>query len=511
MQSLRRVVLVEPAINPITRRFGLPVIANYPPLAQARLAAQIDAPDVEIVDLRLEGEERRFLDSLRADPPLLVGISVTFTSNGDEAIALAAKVRHASPRTGIVLGGTAPSEDPASFYASEADLIGFRSGDAALPALVAESRRSGRVPARSPGFFYREDGVWVLDPGPPPTAPRDLRPFAWDRIPSRYWRRYYQGFRLTGMSMTSEGCPFDCSFCSVWKTHGRTVSLMSLENVKHDLRSLPRSVRGLFYADDIWMQASEAQIRQLHDPLHAWMVAEFLPNRSSDFRITIETRTDLYLRQEARFKAWIKDAGLRWILFGVEAASDEQLDAYSKRNTVATNSEAIRRAAEAGALVTTQYVIPCDARESDFDDIERFMREHRPWVRSANFTIATPLPGTDLYRDMLAAHPELADRGTVTHPAFSLFTALTAIRMDPVEFYGRLARLYGLAHQVRFSSQGLKQILISLVRTPWLAPRILTRMPSALRALTRGGTFLEAHRQVQGERLLAPARPSAVQ
>ena len=41
-----RVVLIEPGINPITRRFGLPLVANYPPLSQARLAAQIDGGDV---------------------------------------------------------------------------------------------------------------------------------------------------------------------------------------------------------------------------------------------------------------------------------------------------------------------------------------------------------------------------------------------------------------------------------------------------------------------------------
>ena len=495
-----RVVLVEPPINPITRRFGLPIIANYPPLAQARLAGQIPDGDVEIVDLRVPGERQRLLASLATHPPALVGISVTFTSNGDEAMEVASAIRKAAPRVPIVLGGTAPSEDPVSFYASSVDLIGVRAGDGTLPALVREVRRSGRLPKRFPGFFHRESGRWVLDPAPPAPSLSALRPCAWHLIPKRYWRRYYQGMRPTGMGQTSEGCPYDCTFCSVWITHGRKVNLASIENVQHDLRSLPASVRGFFFADDIWMQAGEAQIRELYDPLFEWITSDYLPRRG-DFWLTAETRTDLYLRQEARFKAWIRRGGLKWIFFGVEAVTDEQLREFSKRNTVDANSEALRRAAEAGAFVTAQFVIPCEAERSYFDEIVRFIREHRRWIRAANFTIATPLPGTELYKMTLAAAPDLADRRAVAHPGFSLFTALMPTRLEPREFYEEVARVYAAANQARFTTEIVRQGIKTLLLSPWLVPR-LVRIPKALRALTSAETFLESHRQVQGRRLL---------
>jgi hypothetical protein len=40
-----------------------------------------------------------------------------------------------------------------------------------------------------------------------------------------------------------------------------------------------------------------------------------------------------------------------------------------------------------------------------------------------------------------------------------------------------------------------------VLQSPWLIRR-LARAPRALRALTDPGTFLDVHRQVQGERLL---------
>ncbi|MBI4169020.1 MAG: cobalamin B12-binding domain-containing protein [Acidobacteria bacterium] len=503
----RGVVLIEPDINPITRRFGLPIVAAYPPLAQVRLAAQITAAEVEIADLRIPGERDRLLERIRRKPPAVVGISVTFTSNGDEAIDIAAAVSRACPSTAIVLGGTAPSEDPQSFLDSAADLICFRGGDRALAALVAEVVETGRTPGHFPGFFHREGERWRLDPGPPAPAMSDLRRYAWHLLPDRYWRNYYQGLRSTGIGQTSEGCPFDCTFCSVWKTHGRRVSLASLENVKHDLRSLPRSVRGFFFADDIWMQASEQQIRDLYDPLLEWIAGELRPRRG-DFWLTVETRTDLYLRQEDRFKAWIRRGGLKRILFGVEAVTDDLLERFSKRNTVDANSEAIRRAAEAGAYVTAQFVIPCDAERAYFDEIVAFLQAHRRWMRTANFTIATPLPGTELYGRVLATYPELADRRVVRHPSFSLFTALTATRLDPVEFYGQVARVYKEANQVAFRPAIIPQGLRTLVLSPWLIPRLL-RMPRALRALQDPRMFLETHLQVQGNRLLAAADAAA--
>ncbi|TDI46277.1 MAG: hypothetical protein E2P02_05430 [Acidobacteria bacterium] len=498
-----RVVLLEPDINPITRRFGLPKVASYPPLAQVRLAGQIDGGGVEVVDLRIPGETKRFLRTLSADPPALVGISLTFTSNGEEALQIASAIKSASPDTLIVLGGTGASEDQDSFWESDIDFIAFRRADASFPLLVREIRERGRAPEAPLGFCHRKDGAWVRgdDVEAPPMA--KLRPYAWHLLPRRYWRRYFQGFRPTGMGQTSEGCPFDCTFCSVWKIHGREVSVASLANIQHDLMSLPSFARNFFFADDIWMQASERQRQELYDPLLDWVASELLPERP-DLWLTVETRTDLFLRQDARFKDWIKRGGLMRILFGVEAATNEQLDIFSKRVTMDENSLAIQKAAEWGAFVTAQFVIPCDADRQYFDELVRFLEAHRPWIRVSNFTIATPLPGTELYEDALAESPELADRNVVTFPAFSLFTALSPMRMDPVEYYEQVARVYKVANQVSFDWGVFEHFWTIATKSPWLLPNTF-KMFSGLRGLTRGETFVRTHRDVQGDRLLGGA------
>lgn len=104
---------------------------------------------------------------------------------------------------------------------------------------------------------------------------------------------------------------------------------------------------------------------------------------------------------------------------------------------------------------------------------------------------------------MLERSPELADRRRVAHPAFSLFTALEPTRLEPVEFYSQVARVFREANQACFRPEIVRQGLRTLRLSPWLIPR-LSKIPGALRALTDPRTFLDTHRQVQGDRLLEP-------
>jgi magnesium-protoporphyrin IX monomethyl ester (oxidative) cyclase len=469
-------------------------------MTQARLAAQIDDPNVRIVDLRIPGESAPLQDDLLQDPPAAVGISATFTSNGDQVKLVADAVRRTCPSTPILLGGTAVSEEPDAFLDSAADLICSRRGDVALPAFVRALRRDGVVPDEPAGFLHRRNGTWRAGPAAPAAPLSSLRPNAWDRIPSRYWRSYYEVHSAVGMGLMSEGCPYDCNFCSVWKTHGRQVQLTSLDNIRHDFESTPPFARVFFFADDIWLQGSEKQLRELYDPLLDWLASDHLPRRRHDLELTIETRTDLFLRQQERFREWTRRGGLKAVLFGVEAVTDSQLQKYGKRNTTDVNSDAIRLAAGMGLNVLAQIVVPCDADRAYFDEILRFFEEHKRWINVTSFSVATPLPGTDLYSEALGSHPDLADRGIVRHPAFSLFTALLPTRLPIEEFYGQLARLFRATRNIRTYRKDMLRSVSRYRTAPWLLKN-LPRTVRLLRNLTRAETFLEIHRNVQDERL----------
>src|SRR5262249_17177276 len=156
---------------------GLCTVANYPPMVHTRLAGQMPEEKIRIFDLRIPGEHARFLRALRQEKPILVGISVMFTSNGEEAMSLASQVRQVLPETVIVLGGTAPSEEPMAYFDCAADFITYRAGDQSLPALVRDLRAGQGLPQSPAGFFYREDGAWKLGPAVPAVGLSQLKPY----------------------------------------------------------------------------------------------------------------------------------------------------------------------------------------------------------------------------------------------------------------------------------------------------------------------------------------------
>src|SRR5262249_36514483 len=155
----------------------------------------------------------------------------------EEALRIARTVRQILPETVIALGGTAPSEEPMAFFDPAVDFIGYRAGDRSLPALIQELRQGEGAPKNPAGFYYKEDGAWRLGPAATSVALSELKPYGWNSVPRHYWKHYYQAFRTTGMGLMSEGCPYDCNFCSVWITHGRNVQMASLDNLKHDFES----------------------------------------------------------------------------------------------------------------------------------------------------------------------------------------------------------------------------------------------------------------------------------
>src|SRR5438067_1402258 len=70
-------------------------------------------------------------------------------------------------------------------------------------------------------------------------TPSSDRSFALDDVPAPErrdvdaWRRKYACllFRPVWLIETARGCPFRCSFCSVWPLHDRAIRLRSIDSV----------------------------------------------------------------------------------------------------------------------------------------------------------------------------------------------------------------------------------------------------------------------------------------
>jgi len=377
------VLLLRPV--PENDRFGLGPFFTIEPLGLEYVAAALEARGhcATIADLRYS----RSLDSLiRRTQPGLVGIACMHALETDEVLTLAAGVRRACPDAFVLVGGHAAAAFPSPFLTRDVDAICLDDGEAVVPDL-ADAIESSRSTSTVAGLLLREAGGAFRKTRPPDQT------FVLDDVPVPLrrdvdgWRQRYACllFRPVWLIETARGCPFRCSFCSVWPLHERTIRLRSIESVCADFAATGPHV---FVADDLfWYQ-----------PARSLELAAALKRQGIRKRwILVQTRTDLASAHPELLEAWRPLAQDFDIFFGLEAATDEGLDDVVKDTTVDRTVDAVRIARELKYGVTGNFVVDPDWQESDFERLWGFVEAHD--LGRAGFTILTPLPGTTYFEE----------------------------------------------------------------------------------------------------------------
>jgi len=378
------VLLARPV--PGNDRFGLGPFFRIEPLGLEYIAAALEARghSATVVDLRYS---RSIEAEIRAARPALVGIACMHALETDEVIALADHVRRLLPEAFILIGGHSASAYPSPFFTRNVDAICVDDGELVVPALVEALERHAPA-AQVPGLIVRSaDGGFVRTSASDHTFDLDEVP-----LPRRRdvdgWRRQYACllFRPVWLIETSRGCPFRCSFCSVWPVHDRAVRLRSIQSVCDDFAATGQHV---FIADDLfWYQ-----------PARSLELARALRQRGIRKRwLLVQSRTDLVASHPELLEAWRPLAEDFDIFFGLEAATNEGLDSLVKDTTVDRTVDAVRLARELRYGVTGNFVIDPDWTESDFEHLWAFIEKHD--LGRAGFTVLTPLPGTAFFDEV---------------------------------------------------------------------------------------------------------------
>ena len=248
----------------------------------------------------------------------------------ENVLDLVARIRRASPQVPLVIGGHTAAAYPAPFVNAAIDAIVLDDGERAVPRLVDALDR-GRPWSSVPGVAIRgADGAWVR-------TPADDDVFELDDVPSparRHvdrWRRQYAclAHRPTWLIETARGCPYRCSFCSIWQLHARSVRERSIGSVCDDFERVGDDV---FVADDLFW----------YHPSRSLELAHALRKRGiRKSWVLVQSRVDTVARHPELLEAWRPIAREFDIFFGLEAASDDGLKGLVKDATVGQTEEAI--------------------------------------------------------------------------------------------------------------------------------------------------------------------------
>ena len=450
-----RVLLVNPKSNlPIDTR-------TSPSLGLAYLAAVSEARGDEVRIHDGDVEDALVAEAAREFQPALVGISAN-TTQVMSAWREAASIKQVVADAPIILGGPHPTILPhESLERPEIDGAVRGEGEATWREL-SERVAAGRDWAGVAGLSYRRHGQ-IVDEPERPALDLDVLPrpaYHLFKMP-RYTNLQPLMDHVAGGSypiMTSRGCPYRCSYCS--QIMERRWRMRSPQHVVDEWEWLVRDL-------------GAAEIGVLDD--------SFNINRQRVLEIC-----DLLIERGLQHVPWIMINGIRANLadvelltkmrqagcartaFGVESGNQEILDSIIHKHLTLDQIRAAFAAAKQAGMETIGFFIigmPGET-EKTMEDTIRFACELDPLV--ANFSIATPFPGTEMYETVKAQGRILAE----TWDDFVFFEGKARFEMPDLPA-GLVERKWKEAYR-RFYLRPQRVLRTLLRKETWLSlPRTL--------------------------------------
>ena len=345
-------------------RLGLPLIAaaltaqGHDALIYSPQLAPIDWDDVSCSDL--------------------VGLSTT-TSTAVAAYEIARRLR--AQGVPVVIGGS-----HVTFMTDEAlehgDYVARGEGGEQLVAELIEALSGDRELHSIAGLSFRRGGQVVHNPSRARCADLDSLPFpALDLLVGHE--------SITNVPiMTSWGCPFGCTFCSVTAMFGRKYRFRSAENVIAEIKA--KRPKKIFFCDDN-LAADAKRLKHLLE----LMIAEDLIIPWS-----AQVRTDV--ARDPELLELMRRSGCGIVYLGLESVRQETLDAFNKSQSVADIERAIRVLHDFGIKSHGMFVLGADTDDVQTvrDTVSFAITNH---IDTLMPSILTPLPGTPLFAELDAA------------------------------------------------------------------------------------------------------------
>ena len=360
----------------------------FPPLGLMYVAASLRRSGyaVKILDCTFMRDIHEAEETLRTTDARYIGIHsmITLTRN---AVALA-KTAKAVGKT-VIYGGPDPSTAPEKYLKRGfGDYVVIGEGEKAGVELF-EALDRGETPLNVKGLvFLNDEGSVITTPGR--TLEKELDSIllpARDLIDNeRYkevWRQDH-GYALTSV-MTTRGCPYGCFFCSEKLVFGRRYAVRSAQNVANELEEIVRvyDYDRVWFADDIFPLRKERTIQ---------ICAEIL-SRELQLSWSCLARADL-VDEEAL--AAMKRAGCELVFFGVESGSQRMLDEMNRMMTIEQIIAGTRAAKKVGLRIHAFMMVGFPGEDYESLGLTiNFLRELNP--DEFSFTVAYPLPGTELF------------------------------------------------------------------------------------------------------------------
>ncbi|MFO7614885.1 MAG: radical SAM protein [Bacteroidales bacterium] len=367
-----------------------------PPLGLLTVAAAVKDFDVTVIDLKGEYDldpgapplKDLVLSYLQEHNPDIVGVTF-IASELYYGLDIFRAAKQFNPQILTVAGGLHVTICPEDFTDDSVDVL-CPGHSAMMFRQVVVAKEKGLPLESVPGVIINKNNTLRRSGIPAPAVDAAGKDFLMpDRGHLKKWISTYRvGNDPTPVTylFTSLGCPFECSFCSIWPQHDRQYYQRDVESVVEELKTLDEyqvvrfadanTVVDVRFINRLFDRIAEEGIRKKY-------VMDIRPDTAVKYPDLIEK---------------MAEAGLKVVICGFESFRDAELENYNKKSAAANIKKSIEIFHRHDIMIRGNYIVANDYTEEDFEALAAYAGSHK--VVYAGYTILTPMPGTMLYREM---------------------------------------------------------------------------------------------------------------
>ena len=378
-----KILLLSPPTDSVIKSV---IGVTGPPLGLAYLAsiARDQGEEVRIIDsIAMDYTFSNVKDQIQKFDPDLIGLTST-TSMIPDAYRVAEIAKNYNEEVKIAIGGphVTFTQETTLRESPNVDFTIAGEGETVFSNLLLYMKLKDDI-REIKGLSYRSSDRIVVTP--PEQLIRDVDTIPLPAIDLLPMDKYRAGTKRFGTLMTSRGCPYNCIFCSsslqfgkIWRGHSTERVMTELSRLVYDY-----GIHEIEFLDDTFTLNMKRAVE----------IANRIKAEKLDIKWSGSARVNLFNDEIAKA---MKDSGAHTIYFGIESGNQKTLDFIGKGIKLQQAIDSVKKGNAAGLHTLGSFIIgfPDDTIE-DVRNTVKFSKKVK--VKIAQFTIATPYPGTRLW------------------------------------------------------------------------------------------------------------------
>lgn len=297
---------------------GIILRQNHLPLGPLHLISALEEKNI-IVDFRdyqlIESERifdyEVFIEFIN-NPARIIGISC-MANLLPFALFCSVFIKKKYPDSVLIIGGVGSAEIEYQIMEQfqDIDIIHYGEGEKSAPMLIKcliENESLENVPS----IFYRNNGSIVIN-----SKAKRIKNL--DKLPRPAYHHVnfeqYQGYNI----MSSRGCPYQCTFCSITPVWGGKSYSFSADRIVDEMKFLhdQYNVKEFLFQDEYFISSSEQTIE----------FCKKIIKKGLEIKFKAFARVDLVTKESLKA---LNNAGCIELRFGIESGSDKVLQLIRK-------------------------------------------------------------------------------------------------------------------------------------------------------------------------------------